>query len=110
MLKVQIYKGEKGYAPLSKIGGETMAVLKFLYGNNLSSKTPYEAGTIYLDLATNEFWFDAPGESSGHKKIIDSDTLLFSVAGSMSFSPESSAIASAKLGVARLGSMVLGSS
>lgn len=87
-----------------------MAILKFLYGKNLSSKTPFEAGTVYLDLATNEFWFDAPGEASEHKKIIDTDTLLFSVAGSMTLSPEGSALASARLGVAKLGSMVLGSS
>jgi hypothetical protein len=86
--------------------------IKFLYGNNLSKETPFTAGTVYLDLATGELYFDAPNAETGdHAKVIDSATLIYTITESISFPSsggEDSGSTSAKLGVAVLGSMKLG--
>ena len=38
-----------------------MAILKFLYGQNFKTANPtFTPGTMYVDTATGEMWFDDP--------------------------------------------------
>jgi hypothetical protein len=55
-----------------------MPVLTFKYGKNLTNKTPFIAGTFFLDIETGELFYDDPtSENLEHQKIIDTDTLLY---------------------------------
>lgn len=58
-----------------------MAILKFLAGKNFSDQTlNFQPGTIYLDTATGEMWFDDPqGQMTNHAKIVDLDTLVYEI-------------------------------
>ena len=97
--------------------------LKFLYGENLKGKTvAIKPGTIYLDVATGELFFDDPGDSAAtaHSKIIDTETLIYAIESNVTFpstGDEDAAIpgggalggsATAVLGTAILGTMILG--
>lgn len=102
--------------------------LKFLYGNDLKNKSVAVApGTIYLDVATGELFYDDPSEidTENHNKIIDTATLTYSVSGRVTvafpFEDDENpgggsggdldgGATSAKLGIAVLGTMVLGAS
>lgn len=59
--------------------------LNFLYGKNLiGSNIDFQAGTIYLDTATQELFFDDPDPEANvadkvHKKIIDTSTLIYMI-------------------------------
>ena len=97
-----------------------------MYGKNLKdSNKEILPGTIYLDLATNEFFYDDPtGEKQVHEKIIDTATLIYTIVGeSLTYpSPGSEdedipgvgggenagGTSSAVLGIAVLGTMKLG--
>lgn len=50
-----------------------MNEIKFLHGKNLDETTAINAGTIYLDIATNELWYDDPSgeKTSGHIRLFD---------------------------------------
>ena len=89
-----------------------MAQLKLLYGQNLKVANPaFDPGTLYVDIATGEMWFDDPSSSvTTHAKIIDNDTLLFEPIGELIDYPSTnvSGATTAKLGTAILGTMVLG--
>lgn len=92
-----------------------MPNIRFLYGKNLSTETPIKPGTFYLDLETNELWFDNPSDISitQHNKIIDSKTLVYAMDADMiTYDPdileEGSSNNTAKLGIAILGKMMLG--
>lgn len=102
--------------------------LNFLYGKNLiSSNIDFQAGTIYLDTATQELFFDDPDPEAtvkDHKKIIDTSTLIYIAEQSEITFPstggdEDAAIpdlpntggnitTTARLGSAKLGYMILG--
>lgn len=58
-----------------------MAVLQFLAGTDFVNKTlNFQPGTIYLDTATGEMWFDDPrGIAKDHAKIVDLDTLIYEI-------------------------------
>lgn len=89
-----------------------MATLKFLHGKDFITKVlALQPGTFYLDTETGELWFDDPSNTlTDHKKIIDTKTLIYSIDNSFEFSGEfaEGGVTTAKLGVAVLGSMVLG--
>lgn len=87
-----------------------MAILKFLYGQNLKTANPtFEPGAIYVDTATGEMWFDDPSNTiTTHTKIIDTETLLYEPVGELIDFVEAAGGTTAKLGVAVLGTMVLG--
>lgn len=57
--------------------------VKFLYGENLSNRSDVniKPGTIYLDIATGELYFDDPSKTNvtvnDRHKIIDTATLTF---------------------------------
>ena len=94
-----------------------MATLKFLHGKDFLTKVlALQPGTFYLDTETGELWFDDPSNTlTDHKKIIDTNTLIYSIDTSFEFSGEfaesgstESGATTAKLGVAVLGSMILG--
>ena len=85
-----------------------MAVLTFKYGKNLTNSTPFVSGTIYLDIDTGEFWFDDPSSAEKkHQKVIDTDTLIYEIDKTVEWGG-SAGNATAKLGLAVLGTMVLG--
>lgn len=89
-----------------------MKLLQFLFGKNLESKSiPVNPGSMYLDVETKELWFDDPSNtSSQHNKVIDTATLVYTITESISFgdSVNDSGATTAVLGVAKLGSMTLG--
>lgn len=101
-----------------------MAILQFLAGTDFVNKSlNFQPGTIYLDTATGEMWFDDPqGVATDHAKIIDLDTLVYDIEEQVEF-PSSSSIpgtpstpggsgsssTSAALGIGILGKMELGS-
>ena len=104
-----------------------MAILQFLAGSNFTSQTlNFQPGTIYLDTATGEMWFDDPqGIATDHAKIIDLDTLIYeaeewveipssdsssggSSSGGSSSGGTTSSSTTAKLGLGILGIMKLG--
>lgn len=60
-----------------------MPQLQFLYGENLKTKNlKFLSGTIYLDTATNELFFDDPTALNNNRiKMVDTDTFLYSVEG-----------------------------
>lgn len=100
--------------------------LNFLYGKNLiGSNIDFQAGTIYLDTATQELFFDDPDPEAtvkDHKKIIDTSTLIYimeqseitfpSTGGDEDAAipglPNTSGSTTARLGSAVLGHMILG--
>lgn len=103
--------------------------LQFLYGKNLQDKDiEVRKGRIYLDIETGELYYDNPDPSAAsnvHNKIIDSATLIYTVSETVEYLtpgsedtpiPEgdgsnaggSSSAATAKLGYAILGTMILG--
>ncbi len=92
--------------------------LKFLYGENLKDKSvAIVPGTIYLDVATGELYFDDPTkvDIEKHNKIIDTATLIYTIEESVTFpsvgdedADVPGGITSAKLGAAILGAMILG--
>lgn len=85
-----------------------MAVLAFKYGQNLTDSIPFVSGTIYLDINTGEFWFDDPSSTEKkHQKVIDTDTLVYEIDKTVEWGG-SAGNATAKLGLAVLGTMVLG--
>ena len=99
-----------------------MAILQFLAGTNFVNKSlSFQPGTIYLDTATGEMWFDDPqGVATDHAKIIDLDTLVYDIEEQVEFpsssstpgTPDSggtSSSTSAVLGIGILGKMKLGS-
>ena len=56
--------------------------MQFMSGKNLSNEVPFTAGTIYYDEVTHELWYDDPttyASDKVHKKIIDTDTFLYTV-------------------------------
>lgn len=84
-----------------------MAVLAFKYGQNLTDSIPFVSGTIYLDINTGEFWFDDPSSAEKkHQKVIDTDTLIYEIDKTVEWG--SAGNTTAKLGLAVLGTMVLG--
>ena len=98
-----------------------MNFLKFLFGKDLETKNPaVQPGTIYLDTAKNELWFDDPSNtSSTHNKVIDTATLIYKVTSTITFpsdgsdfeeggSGDNTSSATAVLGQAILGTMTLG--
>lgn len=96
-----------------------MAKIRFLHGKKLNNTTPIVPGTFYLDLETNELWFDNPVDLSAtqHNKIIDIETLIYSIDTEViSWDPEllgeesdnNSGNTSAVIGVAILGQAILG--
>ena len=97
-----------------------MNFLKFLFGKDLETKNPtVQPGTIYLDTAKNELWFDDPSNtSSTHNKVIDTATLIYKVTSTITFpsdgsdfeegGSDNSSSATAVLGQAVLGTMTLG--
>lgn len=87
-----------------------MAVLTFKYGKGLTNSTPFVPGTVYLDVETGEFWFDDPtSEKTEHQKIIDVDTIMYKIDKTVEWgSGTTIGGATAKLGSAILGTMVLG--
>ena len=99
-----------------------MAILQFLAGTNFVNKSlSFQPGTIYLDTATGEMWFDDPqGVATDHAKIIDLDTLVYDIEEQVEFPSSSStpgtpgsggtsSSTSAVLGIGILGKMKLGS-
>lgn len=104
--------------------------LNFLYGKNLiGSNIDFQAGTIYLDTATQELFFDDPDPEANeadkvHKKIIDTSTLIYMMEQSEITFPSTggseeaaipglpntggSTTTTARLGSAVLGHMILG--
>lgn len=104
-------------------GGEThLNVLQFLFGKNLNNSVSLKPGTFYLDVEKNELWYDDPDPSNTlteHKKVIDIDTLIAKDLTSITYPSEGSEDAaldfaasgtSAVLGIAILGSAILGTS
>lgn len=92
-----------------------MAKIRFLHGRNLNDSINIVPGTFYLDLATRELWYDDPADTSStqHNKIIDIETLVYTVdEDTITWDPGAAdnSGTSAKLGVAILGKMVLGAS
>ena len=102
-----------------------MSVLTFKYGKKLTDTTPFVAGTIFLDLETGELFYDDPAaEKSIHQKIIDTNTLTYwiestimddgSIVEGGTEPPDGdsgvndSSSTTAKLGMAILGTMLLG--
>lgn len=99
-----------------------MAVLQFLAGTDFVNKTlNFQPGTIYLDTATGEMWFDDPqGIAKDHAKIIDLDTLIYEIEEWVEFPSDgdsgesddnnsgSTSSTTARLGYAILGVMKLG--
>lgn len=110
-------------------GGVTVnSTLQFLYGKNLQKKDiAVQKGRFYLDIETGELFYDNPDPTTAsniHNKIIDSATLIYTVSDVVSF-PSSgledspipggdgtdegvTSMATATLGIARLGYMKLG--
>ena len=102
-----------------------MAILQFLAGTDFVNKSlSFQPGTIYLDTATGEMWFDDPqGVATDHAKIIDLDTLVYDIEEWVEFPSSSStpgtpstpgsggtsSSTSAVLGIGILGKMKLGS-
>lgn len=107
-----------------------MAILQFLAGTDFVNKSlSFQPGTIYLDTATGEMWFDDPqGVATDHAKIIDLDTLVYEIeewvefpsssstpgtpstpGGSGGSGGSTSSSTSAVLGIGILGKMKLGS-
>lgn len=85
-----------------------MAVLTFKYGKGLTDSTPFVPGTVYLDIESGEFWFDDPtSEKTAHQKIIDIDTITYKIDKTSEWGAAATG-ATAKLGIAILGTMVLG--
>lgn len=91
-----------------------MAILQFLAGTDFVNKSlSFQPGTIYLDTATGEMWFDDPqGFITNHSKIIDLDTLIYEIEDEVEFpsSSGSSSSDTAVLGYGILGIMKLGQS
>lgn len=87
-----------------------MAVVTFKYGKSLTSSIPFVPGTVYLDIDTGEFWFDDPSSAEKkHQKVIDTDTLIYKIDRTVDWgSTPNAGGATAKLGLAVLGTMVLG--
>jgi hypothetical protein len=107
-----------------------MPVLTFKYGKNLTESTPFIAGTLYLDIETGEMFYDDPTSNTiKHQKIVDTNTLLYWVEETVmsdgtivpgttlppvgegngsSGGNNDQSNTSAKLGIAILGSMLLG--
>lgn len=53
-----------------------MTILRFLFGENIATKKPTESkGTIYLDCATKELWYDDP-KNGGRNKIRNTDNIF----------------------------------
>ena len=101
-----------------------MAILQFLAGTDFVNKSlSFQPGTIYLDTATGEMWFDDPqGVATDHAKVIDLDTLVYDIEEWVEFpssgfipgtpiAPDgsTSSSTSAILGIGILGKMKLGS-
>lgn len=101
-----------------------MAILQFLAGTDFVNKSlSFQPGTIYLDTATGEMWFDDPqGVATNHAKVIDLDTLVYDIEEWVEFPSSSStpgtpstpggntsSSTSAVLGTGVLGKMKLGS-
>lgn len=84
-------------------------MLRFLQGQNLREKNvAFQPGTIYLDTATNEMWFDDPSQTTlRHQKIIDLDTLVYLIENTVEFSPVVDQ-GTGPLGMAVLGTMIIG--
>lgn len=103
-------------------GGIKLQQVKFLFGEKLQEKNPtIQPGTIYLDIATGEMYYDDPSAvKSAHQKIIDTATLIYTIeTNSITFpSPgnedenlpgvNASGATTAALGTAILGTMILG--
>ena len=101
-------------------------MIKFLYGSNLSkSTTPLTPGVFYLDVETKELFYDDPRKGldeftadDDHIKIIDTATLIYEISESIIFpstedeedEPSDTSAETAILGVAILGTMILGKS
>ena len=101
-----------------------MQSLQFLFGKNLNdAKLEIKPGKIYLDLATNELYYDDPSgiDVEKHNKIIDTATLIYNITETVTFpsmSGEDDDIPGGSghlpgsptsvLGVAVLGTMILG--
>lgn len=102
-------------------------LLQFLFGKNLKdSNVEIKPGKMYLDLETKELYYDDPSgvDTANHNKIIDTATLIYSITDTVTISIPStgdgsgdpggsgdnnSSSITAKLGVAVLGTMKLGS-
>ena len=85
-----------------------MAVVTFKYGKSLTSSTPFVPGTVYLDIEKQEIWFDDPSsKKTEHQKFIDTDTFTYKIDKTVEWGG-SAGNATAKLGLAVLGTMVLG--
>lgn len=103
-----------------------MPMIKFLYGSNLSkTTTPLTPGVFYLDVETKELFYDDPRkkineftEDDDHIKIVDTATLIYEISESITFpstedeedEPSDTGTNTAVLGVAILGTMILGKS
>lgn len=88
-----------------------MSLLRILSGNDFVNKTlNFQPGTIYLDSASGEMWFDDPTALlTEHKKIIDSETLIYKIEETIDTDAfNDSSNNSAVLGIGILGSMMLG--
>lgn len=85
-----------------------MAILTFKHGKNITDTVPFSAGTIYLDTETGEMWYDSPDPlnvTKVHEKIIDTDTLVYSIDETVEY--ESNELDIAKLGSGLLNYMKL---
>ena len=84
-------------------------MLRFLQGQNLREKNvAFQPGTIYLDTATKEMWFDDPSQTTmRHQKIVDLDTLVYLIEETVQFNPVVDNDAGS-LGMAVLGTMIIG--
>lgn len=60
-----------------------MANLQFLHGSNLSNTTAFTSGTIYLDVAKHELWYDTPSATTGEHIKLFKDTYLSLSGGSL---------------------------
>lgn len=92
-----------------------MPNLRFLYGKNLNGSIPITPGAFYLDLESNELWFDSPSDSTSDQrnKVIDSKTLIYSIeTETIYYNPDEIAgetsSTTAKLGIGMLNTMVIG--
>lgn len=67
---------------------------------------------MYLDTHLGEMWYDDPSDTlTKHAKVIDRKTLVYSIEDSFEYPGEILAgETSAVLGVAKLGTMILGAS
>lgn len=111
--------------------GLKLPQIQFLYGSKLQEVNPaIKPGTIYLDIATGELYYDDPTPNSNiRQKIIDIATLIYTVDqnnGTITFPSSGSedesipgfgnggdnagGATTATLGVAILGTMILGTS